>query len=94
LTFGSIEKYFTLDSGANDVFISSDFERDLLLEGLIKKSDYLTARTYRMADGSQVECRRLKLSNIKIGGFTDQQCDCCHYRKLEWHVATRQIVAR
>ncbi|MBP6516172.1 MAG: BatD family protein [Chitinophagales bacterium] len=70
VAFGSIEKYFTLDSGANDVFISSDFERDLLLEGLIKKSDYLTARTYRMADGSQVECRRLKLSNIKIGGFT------------------------
>lgn len=68
--FGSIEKYFTLDSGANDVFISSDFERDLLLEGLIKKSDYLSARSYRMADGSQVECRRLKLSNIKIGGFT------------------------
>ena len=70
VTFGSIEKYFTLDSGANDVFITSDFERDLLLEGLIKKSDYLTARTYRMADGNQVECRRLKLSNIKIGGFT------------------------
>ena len=37
VAFGSIEKYFTLDSGANDVFISSDFERDLLLEGLIKK---------------------------------------------------------
>jgi hypothetical protein len=70
VTFGSIEKYFTLDSGANDVFISSDFERDLLLEGLIKKSDYLSARSYRMADGNQVECRRLKLSNIKIGGFT------------------------
>jgi hypothetical protein len=70
VAFGSIEKYFTLDSGANDVFITSDFERDLLLEGLIKKSDYLSARSYRMADGSQVECRRLKLSNIKIGGFT------------------------
>jgi predicted aspartyl protease len=51
------------------VFITSDFERDLLLEGLIKKSDYLSARLYRMADGSQVECRRLKLNNIKIGGF-------------------------
>jgi predicted aspartyl protease len=69
VSFGSIEKYFTLDSGANDVFITSDFERDLLLEGLIKKSDYLSARLYRMADGSQVECRRLKLNNIKIGGF-------------------------
>ena len=66
---GGIEKYFTLDSGANDVFINDDMERDLLMEGMIKKSDYLPTRKYKMADGSYVDCRRLKLSGIQIGNY-------------------------
>lgn len=67
---GSVEKYFTLDSGANDVFINEDTERDLLLDGVIKKSDYLPSRKYRMADGSYTDCRRLKLDGIQVGDFT------------------------
>jgi hypothetical protein len=70
VSFGSIEKYFTLDSGANDVFINGDLERELLLDGLIKKSDYLSTHPYRMADGTMVDCRRIKLNNITIGGYT------------------------
>lgn len=67
---GSVEKYFTLDSGANDVFINEDMERDLLLDGIIRKSDYLPSRKYGMADGSYTDCRRLKLNGIQVGDFT------------------------
>jgi aspartyl protease family protein len=67
---GGITKYFILDSGASDVFISSDLERELLLEGLIKREDYLSKKSYKMANGEMEECRRLKLDNIQIGDYT------------------------
>lgn len=67
---GDVEKYFILDSGAGDVFISSDYERELLLEGLIRKQDYKSSRTYTMANGKQIECRRVVLNNIQVGGYT------------------------
>lgn len=68
--FGTIEKYFVLDSGANDVFIDEALERALLMDGLIKKADYLSDQKYMMADGNQITCRRLKLSGFKIGEYT------------------------
>jgi hypothetical protein len=67
---GSVEKYFVLDSGAGDVFISSDYERELLLEGLIKKADYKSSKMYILADGKQVDCRRVVLNGIQVGGYT------------------------
>lgn len=67
---GNLSKYFIFDSGASDVLISSDFERELLLEGLIRKEDYLTDDYYSLADGSIVKCRRILLDDFEIGDFT------------------------
>lgn len=70
VTAGGVEKFFILDSGAGDMFITGDYERDLLMEGLIKKKDYKSSRTYMMANGKQVECRRVVLNGIQVGGYT------------------------
>lgn len=66
---GSVEKFFTLDSGASEVFISPDLERELLMDGRIKKDNYLTSSLFVLANGEQVKCRRVKLSNVVVGGY-------------------------
>jgi clan AA aspartic protease (TIGR02281 family) len=70
INFGNFSKYFILDSGASDILISSNFERELLLEGIIKTENYLTDNYYSLADGSIIKCRRILLNNIKIADFT------------------------
>lgn len=70
ISIGNISKYFIIDSGATDSSISSDFERELLLEGIIKRESYLDDKYYTLADGTIIKCRVLLLDNIKIGEFT------------------------
>lgn len=70
VTIGSISKKFILDSGASEILISEDLENELIKQGIIKKVDYLTPALYRIADGSVVQCRRVILPSVKIGGFT------------------------
>lgn len=67
---GKHEKFFILDSGASDVIINSDFERDLIFDGLVSKSDYMTDKLYQLANGEQVNCRRFKLKSMQLGGYT------------------------
>lgn len=66
---GTVEKLFILDSGASVVFLSSDYERELLLDGVIKKEDYRSPRAYMMANGKKEECRRVVLNNVHVGGY-------------------------
>ena len=70
LEINGIVKYFTFDTGASDLVINSEMERELILEGKIKKSDYLDETEYLMADNTVVTARILKLNNIKIGDYT------------------------
>ncbi|MDB5281200.1 MAG: hypothetical protein JWO06_275 [Bacteroidota bacterium] len=70
LRFGNIEKYFTLDSGASDVLMSKDLEKELLKSGALLKSDYVGEQTYYLADGSKVRGKNYYLSGIGIGDFT------------------------
>ncbi len=67
---GTTEKYFTIDSGAEDVFISADLERQLLLNNDIDKQHYIPDKTYHLADGNAVSCHRFMAPEIKIGNFT------------------------
>jgi len=69
ISFGSISKYFIIDSGASNITISSSFERELLLEGVIKKENYLDDEDFSTADGSIITCKVILLNNINIGGF-------------------------
>lgn len=66
---GTIEKYFTVDSGAEDVFISADLERQLLMDNQIDGQNYLSDKTYLLADGQAVNCRRFVLPQMEIGSF-------------------------
>ena len=61
---------FILDSGAGECNISSDLENKLIANGIIKKTDYLDNGLYKLADGSIVENKRVKISKIKIGNKT------------------------
>ena len=58
---------FILDSGAGECNISSDLEKKLIDNGIVKRADYLSNGLYRLADGSIVENKRVRISKIKIG---------------------------
>jgi hypothetical protein len=69
ISIGKVSKYFTIDSGASDTSISLRLEKELLLSGIIKKGNYISDGYYTIADGKTISCKRIKLNNIKIGGF-------------------------
>ncbi len=65
-----VVKYFLFDTGASDMIISTDLERELLLNGSIKEKDYLdVVENYTMANNEIVEARVLRLDKIKIGDY-------------------------
>ena len=70
VTIGTIKKKFVLDSGASDVALSEEFEKELINAGLIKRGNYIASALYRIADGTIVQCRRLIIPELKIGAFT------------------------
>ena len=67
---GGIVSRFILDSGAGESNISSGLESKLIANGTIKQKDYLSNGLYRLADGSIVECKRVKLSKVTVGSKT------------------------
>lgn len=69
ISIGNISKYFVIDSGASDITISTSLERELLLDSLIKKENYINDGIYTLADGKEIRCRKLILNNIEIGSF-------------------------
>ena len=66
---GIIEK-FVLDSGASDTTISSKIEAELIRNGIISKTNYLSNALYRIADGSVISQRRFILPILHVGNFT------------------------
>lgn len=69
LTIGGIEKYFLFDTGASEVIITTDVERQLKEKGVIKESQYRGTRTFQLADGSMVEARMVELDDVRIGSY-------------------------
>lgn len=69
VTIGNLTKSFVLDSGASDVLISQEIEKNLINNKKITKNNYLSPSLYKIADGSIIECRRLLLPEIKIGNY-------------------------
>ena len=67
---GSTKRRFILDSGASEVNISEELERELILGGIITKSDYLPKGRYKTANGTMQECRRVMLKTITLGPHT------------------------
>lgn len=63
-----ISTVFILDSGAGETNISSKTESKLIANGIIDQSNYLSNGLYKLADGSIVECKRVKIPKISVGG--------------------------
>lgn len=58
---------FVFDSGAGECSISSQLEKQLIKNGIIKKSDYLSNGLYKLADGTIIENRRVNICLMQIG---------------------------
>lgn len=69
INIDGVVKYFLFDTGASDLIIDSDMERELIFNGSIKKDDYLDEQEFILADNSTVKARVVRLNNIKIGDF-------------------------
>ena len=64
-----IVKYFLFDTGAADLVINRNFERELLLSGAIDKNNYQGKSKYVLADNREVIADILNIKNLKIGDF-------------------------
>ena len=72
ITLDGIAKYYLFDTGAADLIINRDLERELLLNGSLKKEDYMGTTSYSMADNTEVKAQLIKLSNVKVGDYVVQ----------------------
>jgi predicted aspartyl protease len=64
----AIDLKFVVDSGASDVSIPDDVFRTLVRQGSIRRSDYLGARIFVLADGAHVPSQTFVLRSLKVGG--------------------------
>ena len=69
INIDGVIKYFLFDTGATDLIIDSEMERELIFNGSIKKEDYLGEQEFVLADNSIVIGRVVRLNNIKIGDY-------------------------
>ena len=69
INIDGVVKYFLFDTGATDLIIDSEMERELIFNGSIKKEDYLGEQEFVLADNSIVIGRVVRLNNIKIGDY-------------------------
>jgi len=69
LVIDGVSRYFIFDSGASELIINSDLEKELLDKKLITKSDYIASKSFSIADGSIVNAKGVVLDNIVIGGY-------------------------
>ncbi|MCF7569643.1 retroviral-like aspartic protease family protein [Sabulilitoribacter arenilitoris] len=69
IDIGGVTKSFVLDSGASEISLSSELEKEFIARGIIKKESYLEPALYRIADGSIISKKRVVLKNIKVGEY-------------------------
>ncbi len=70
INIGGIERYFLLDTGASDIIIDRDVERELLLNGLLSREDYLGKSEYIMANNQVIDAQVVRVDKITIGDYT------------------------
>ncbi len=70
ITLGGIPKYYLFDTGASDLIIDRDTERELLLAGVLKKENYLEKTEYSLANNETVTGQMVKVDQVVIGDYT------------------------
>jgi hypothetical protein len=70
ITIAGVSKYYLFDTGASDLIIDRDTERELLLNGVLKRENYLSKTEYILADKQTVKGQKVRVDNIVIGDYT------------------------
>jgi clan AA aspartic protease (TIGR02281 family) len=70
ITIAGVSKYYLFDTGASDLIIDRDTERELLLNDVLKRENYLNTTEYTLANGQKVKGQKVKVDNIVIGDYT------------------------
>lgn len=70
ISISGVSKYYLFDTGASDLIIDRDTERELLLEGVLKRENYLGKTQYTLANNKTMEAQEVKVDNITIGDYT------------------------
>jgi len=70
ITIAGVSKYYLFDTGASDLIIDRDTERELLLNGVLKRENYLNKTEYTLANNQTVKGQMVKVDNIVIGDYT------------------------
>jgi predicted aspartyl protease len=63
-------RYFLFDTGASDLIIDRETERELLFNGKLNRENYLGKTEYILANNEKVSADMLKVNNIIIGDYT------------------------
>ena len=69
INIDGVVKYFLFDTGATDLIINGEMERELIFNRSITKDDYIGEQKFVLADNSEVSSRVIRLNNIKIGDY-------------------------
>jgi predicted aspartyl protease len=70
ITMSNSSKYFIMDTGADNSFISKSYARELEDLDIIQPNDYMEPAEYQDIHGNTVLHKRIMLNNVKIGDFT------------------------
>ena len=70
ISVGGISKYFLLDTGATDLVIDRETEKELLIKGFLKKDSYLNKTEYTLANKQKVTAQMVSIDNVVIGDYT------------------------
>ncbi|GAA4292632.1 retropepsin-like aspartic protease [Aestuariibaculum suncheonense] len=66
---GNLNKHFVLDSGASEISLSKNTERELIDNGIITQENYIEPALFKLADGTIIKCRRLMIPELTIGNY-------------------------
>ena len=69
ISISGVSKYYLFDTGASDLIIDRDTERELLLNGVLKRENYLGKTQYTTANNQIMEEQMVKVNNITIGDY-------------------------
>jgi clan AA aspartic protease (TIGR02281 family) len=70
ITIAGVTKYYLFDTGASDLIIDRDTERELLLNGTLKRENYLNKTEYTLANNQTINAQLVKIDHVVIGDYT------------------------
>jgi clan AA aspartic protease (TIGR02281 family) len=73
---GTTPAALRVDSGATDVMLPRNVAARLISAGSLTHADYVTAKTYRLADGSLRTQQVYRLRSLKVGALIVRDIHC------------------